>query len=192
MIRNELGRWALCHLVSATLPTGAVFVLVGDTPWSTGVVLVTLALTASWGSWSSLQVTRDETLRVLSRSMAGLWPAVVIPIVAAVFLMEHRSPLEIFVLLSTVLGTAFASFMMSRKLRPKDVDTPEILSSLMLFPLMTTLMGGLLVFAGFELFDLVDGPVQRALVSTMMLSLLTTMVPAATAWGLEAQRDPLG
>jgi hypothetical protein len=191
MIHNELGRWVLCHLVSTGLPTALVYFLAADSPWSTGVVLITMALTASWGSWSSLQVTEDETLRALSRSMAGLWPAIVIPIISAVFLMEHRSPAEVFILISTVVGTSAASFMMTRRLRAKDIDTHEVVSALSLFPIMTTLIGWLLLLAGVELFDLVDGPIQRALVSTMMLSLVTTMVPAATAWGLESQRDPL-
>jgi hypothetical protein len=192
MLSNDLSRWALCHLVAAGLPTAAVYFLAGDSPWSTGVVLITLALTASWGSWSSLQVTRDETLRALSRSMAGLWPAIVIPIVAAVFLMEHRSPAEIFILISTVIGTSTASFMMSRRLRSSEIEAPEIISALVIFPVMTTLIGWLLLMAGVELFDMVDGPIQRAIVSTLLLSIVTTIVPAGTAWGLESACDPFG
>lgn len=192
MSQNELGRWALCHLLSVGVPAVLVWFVYGDAPWAGAAILLTVVLTASWGSWSSLQITRDETLRSLSRAMAGLWPAIAIPIVGAVFLLENRSPVEILILLSTVLGTSSAAFMMTRRLRSSEVETPELISAFGLFPLMTTLTGWLLLMAGFEFFDQLTGPIQRALVSTMLLSLVTTMVPAATAWGLESVRDPIG
>lgn len=178
---QPLVRWALCYATATATPATMAYMVNQDQPWTPLAVATTVAITGSWGAWSSLFCVRKPSLRALSLTFAGLWPLLVMPILGALFALHHRTLLELATLLLTTLGATLAAFLMASQAPHACPDGRAAPRLLIGFPLLTTALAWALLIASVELSSALTHPTQRVLVACMALALLTTTLPAATA-----------
>ncbi len=181
---GELGLWGLANVLCLGAVLGTLYgvggVLLGWNPFKLSLMMTLGALlTATWGSWATLIWTRNRGLRAVQQAMT-MGPGVLMLALGGVLLYLGFGAWYIAALVGAAgLGMSMVSVVLAGGVFTKNSEPNKLqyMLGVALFPLMATVLGGLVTFAWLSF---LPNPFWHNLESFLSISTMMTFVMAST------------
>lgn len=181
---GELGLWGLANTLCLAIVGGTLYgvggVMLGWNPLKLSIIMtIGLLLTATWGSWATLIWTKNRGLRAVQQAMT-MSPGVITLALGGVLLYLGFGTWYIAALvIAAGLGMSMSAVVLAGGVFTKN-SVPSKLQYLLgvaLFPLMCTVLAGLVAFAWLSF---VPTPLWNNLQSFFSLATAMTFIMAST------------
>lgn len=181
---GELGLWGLANTLCLAVVGGTLYGvgsgLLGWNPFKLSILMTLgLLLTATWGSWATLIWTRSRGLRAVQQAMT-MGPGVLTLALGGVLLYMGFGAWYIAALvIAAGLGMSMAAVVMAGGVFTKNSEPSRLqyLLGVALFPLMATMLAGLVTFA---CLNFMPNPLWNNLQSFLSLGTMMTFIMAST------------
>ena len=191
----EIPLWILANIICSAIPTAAVYhfgtTVLGWSQVQTGFYMSAMLLvTMTWGSWAALVWSRSRAIRIGLRASTVLPGLITFGIGLAGLWTGFGALYAWAIIMAAGLGTSVAAVALSKSLgvRPSKIGPSNMLAGLLAFPVVTTIISGLI---GSVWYRFVTHPADgnwRSLVSfgavmvtVLAIALISTVIPSVTS-----------